>query len=63
MILCVAAYKPDEWEVDRCKIDLVRILGDGSFGMVWEGISRGLVEGKDELRVAVKVSWNQSLKN
>ena len=48
-----SVYVPDEWEVDRDKIELIRELGQGSFGMVHEGILRGGEE--DELRVAVKV--------
>ena len=44
---------PDEWEVDRDKIELIRELGQGSFGMVHEGSMRGGED--DELRVAVKV--------
>ena len=44
---------PDDWEVDRDKIELIRELGQGSFGMVHEGIMLGGEE--DELRVAVKV--------
>ncbi|XP_064607698.1 insulin-like peptide receptor isoform X2 [Liolophura sinensis] len=31
------AYTPDEWEVDRDKISLIKELGQGSFGMVYEG--------------------------
>lgn len=31
-------YVPDEWEVPREKIKLLRELGQGSFGMVWEGV-------------------------
>ena len=43
----------DGWEVDRDKIDLIHELGQGSFGMVHEGIMHS--EDDDELRVAVKV--------
>ncbi|XP_012136523.2 insulin-like receptor-like isoform X2 [Megachile rotundata] len=47
-------YVLDEWEVPREKIELLRSLGNGSFGMVYEGIARDIVEGKPEVRCAVK---------
>ena len=53
ILLFFPVYVPDEWEVDRDKIELIRELGQGSFGMVHEGIMRGGED--DELRVAVKV--------
>jgi len=46
-------YMPDEWEVPRKKIRLLRELGNGSFGMVYEGIAKD-VKGKLEVRCAVK---------
>nr|WML96173.1 insulin receptor [Colaphellus bowringi] len=46
-------YIPDEWEVLRKQIELVKELGQGSFGMVWEGIAHDL-NGKPEIRCAVK---------
>lgn len=49
-------YIPDEWEVPRDKIKLIRELGKGSFGMVYEGIAYDLVDGQAEVKVAVKVS-------
>ncbi|KAG8231626.1 hypothetical protein J437_LFUL012555, partial [Ladona fulva] len=49
-----AVYIPDEWEVARKKIELIRELGQGSFGMVYEGIARDIVEGKAEMRCAIK---------
>ncbi|XP_071446667.1 insulin-like peptide receptor isoform X2 [Hetaerina americana] len=49
-----AVYLPDEWEVSRKKIELLRELGQGSFGMVYEGIARDVVEGKPEIRCAIK---------
>ncbi|KAF7242974.1 Insulin receptor [Varanus komodoensis] len=47
-------YIPDEWEVPREKISLLRELGQGSFGMVYEGIAKDLVKGAAEVWVAVK---------
>lgn len=59
-IVCVcvclvrAVYIPDDWEVAREKITLLRELGQGSFGMVYEGIAKDIVKGETETRVAVK---------
>ncbi|XP_048038678.1 insulin receptor b [Megalobrama amblycephala] len=47
-------YIPDEWEVPREKINVLRELGQGSFGMVYEGIAKDIVKGEPETRVAVK---------
>ncbi|XP_013775128.2 insulin receptor-like [Limulus polyphemus] len=47
-------YLPDEWEVSRDKVCLIRELGQGSFGMVWEGEAKDLVEGKPIVKCAVK---------
>ncbi|XP_066540377.1 insulin-like growth factor 1a receptor [Hoplias malabaricus] len=47
-------YVPDEWEVVREKITLCRELGQGSFGMVYEGIAKGVVKDEPETRVAIK---------
>uniref|UniRef100_H3A6S8 Tyrosine-protein kinase receptor n=3 Tax=Latimeria chalumnae TaxID=7897 RepID=H3A6S8_LATCH len=47
-------YIPDEWEVPREKINLIRELGQGSFGMVYEGFAKDIVKGEPEIRVAVK---------
>uniref|UniRef100_A0A452UET4 Tyrosine-protein kinase receptor n=1 Tax=Ursus maritimus TaxID=29073 RepID=A0A452UET4_URSMA len=49
-----SVYVPDEWEVPREKITLLRELGQGSFGMVYEGNARDVVKGEAETRVAVK---------
>ena len=48
-----SVYVPDEWEVLRKKIELIRELGQGSFGMVYEGIARD-VRGKAQIKCAVK---------
>lgn len=47
-------YVPDDWEVAREKIALLRELGQGSFGMVYEGVASDVVKGEPETRVAVK---------
>ena len=56
-------YIPDEWELNREKIELLRELGQGSFGMVYEGIAHDLA-GVPEMRVAVKtVNENASIRD
>uniref|UniRef100_A0A3Q3X5C5 Tyrosine-protein kinase receptor n=1 Tax=Mola mola TaxID=94237 RepID=A0A3Q3X5C5_MOLML len=47
-------YVPDEWEVPREKITVLRELGQGSFGMVYEGIAKDIVKGDPDTRVAIK---------
>lgn len=54
IILVCAVYVPDEWEVAREKISLSRELGQGSFGMVYEGVAKGVVKDEPETRVAIK---------
>ncbi|XP_012888957.1 PREDICTED: insulin receptor [Dipodomys ordii] len=49
-----SVYVPDEWEVPRDKITLLRELGQGSFGMVYEGNAKDIIKGEAETRVAVK---------
>ncbi|NXE30892.1 IGF1R factor, partial [Ardeotis kori] len=49
-----AVYIPDEWEVSREKITVIRELGQGSFGMVYEGLAVGLVAEGEETKVALK---------
>jgi insulin receptor len=52
-------YVPDEWEVPRKKIEFVKELGQGSFGMVYEGIVRD-IQGKSELYCAIKTAGAQA---
>lgn len=57
MVICVllcVVYVPDEWEVPRDKITVLRELGQGSFGMVYEGIAKDIIKGDPDTRVAVK---------
>lgn len=51
---CPAVYMPDEWEVSREKITVIRELGQGSFGMVYEGLALGLTAEGEETKVALK---------
>uniref|UniRef100_A0A8C8EAE0 Tyrosine-protein kinase receptor n=1 Tax=Otus sunia TaxID=257818 RepID=A0A8C8EAE0_9STRI len=51
---CPAVYMPDEWEVSRDKITVIRELGQGSFGMVYEGLALGLAAEGEETKVALK---------
>ncbi|KAJ0182393.1 hypothetical protein K1T71_001762 [Dendrolimus kikuchii] len=49
-----SVYVPDEWEVPRSSVEFIRELGQGSFGMVYEGIAKNIEKGKPETRCAVK---------
>lgn len=51
----IAVYIADEWEFPREKIKLVRELGNGSFGMVYEGEAEDITPDVPIRRVAVKV--------
>lgn len=46
-------YKQDEWEIPREKVLQLHELGQGSFGMVYEGIIRDHRPG-EEIRCAIK---------
>ena len=50
----LSVYVPDEWEVPRSNIELIRELGKGSFGMVYEGMAHNIIEEQPKLPVAVK---------
>ncbi|KAL8598131.1 hypothetical protein ACOMHN_030417 [Nucella lapillus] len=47
-------YVIDNWEVPRDKIELLKELGQGSFGMVYSGKAYDLVDGYSEYNVAIK---------
>ena len=49
-------YEPDEWEVPREDIKLLSELGQGSFGMVYEGTARNMKDKAALIKVAIKVS-------
>lgn len=48
------AYNQDDWEVPRENIIQLHELGQGSFGMVYEGIIKALKMPDDETRCAIK---------
>uniref|UniRef100_A0A452RE49 Tyrosine-protein kinase receptor n=1 Tax=Ursus americanus TaxID=9643 RepID=A0A452RE49_URSAM len=50
----LSVYIPDEWEVPREQISIIRELGQGSFGMVYEGLAQGLEAGEESTPVALK---------
>ena len=54
-LLILLVYVADEWEVPREKITLLRELGNGSFGMVYEGEAKGILPDEQCCKVAVKV--------
>lgn len=47
------AYEPDEWEISRDKTKLIRELGQGSFGMVYQGELYDY-DGRDVMPCAIK---------
>ncbi|KAI9561263.1 putative insulin receptor [Daphnia sinensis] len=47
-------YVPDEWEVPRENVVIIRELGQGSFGMVYEGLLRNTVPNEPEVKCAIK---------
>lgn len=47
-------YTPDEWEIPREKIIQLNELGQGSFGMVYEGIVVDLDRERQRIRCAIK---------
>ena len=53
----LAVYIADEWEFPREKIKLVRELGNGSFGMVYEGEAEDITPNVPSCKVAVKVGY------
>ena len=52
--VCTSGYDMDEWEVSRDNIRLIKELGQGSFGTVWEG--HMIQPDKSVVSVAVKVA-------
>jgi len=56
MNFCVAVYVCDNWEVARENVTLLKELGQGYFGMVYEGILHDDSLERQDCRVAVKVT-------
>jgi len=52
----LTVYVQDEWEVPREKVKVGVELGQGSFGMVYEGILSDYIDNQPKLKVAIKVS-------
>lgn len=50
----LSVYIPDEWEVPREQISIIRELGQGFFGMVYEGLAQGLEAEEETTPVALK---------
>ncbi|XP_041098935.1 insulin receptor-related protein-like [Polyodon spathula] len=53
-------YVPDEWEVERDTVTVIRELGQGSFGMVYEGVVRGLRPDEGQPRRVALKAVNES---
>lgn len=50
-------YLPDDWELDRNHVKLGSALGQGSFGMVYQGVARCLPKSiATNVQVAVKTT-------
>ncbi|XP_053330986.1 insulin receptor-related protein [Spea bombifrons] len=47
-------YVADEWEFPREKISIIKELGQGSFGMVYEGVAKEIVKNEPVTKVALK---------
>lgn len=52
-MIILAEYVPDEWEMPRPTVRVGRELGQGTFGMVYEGIAEDQKTGH-KFRCAVK---------
>ena len=59
-VIVITVYIADEWEFPREKIKLVRELGNGSFGMVYEGEAEDITPDFPIRKVAVKVKYTAS---
>lgn len=54
-------YLPDEWELERAKVKIGIALGQGSFGMVYEGVAYDLYNSdKKSKKVAIKTVNNSA---
>ena len=53
ILLFFSVYVPDEWELERDSIEIHEELGQGSFGMVFNGVL-SKYEDEVDLQVAIK---------
>ena len=64
MFCPISVYVADEWEFPRDKLEIIRELGKGSFGMVYEGLAKGIIPGEGISQVAIKsVQANASMRD
>ncbi|XP_072050525.1 insulin-like peptide receptor isoform X2 [Amphiura filiformis] len=57
-------YVADEWEFPRDHLEIIHELGKGSFGMVYEGLAKGILPDEPISKVAVKsVQANASIRD
>ena len=57
-------YVADEWEFPRDHLEIIHELGKGSFGMVYEGLAKGILPEEPISKVAVKsVQANASIRD
>ena len=54
---CLAAYVCDDWEVSRDNVTVLNELGQGSFGMVYEGVLHSIIPDEPDVHVALKVDY------
>nr|CAB3265276.1 insulin receptor [Phallusia mammillata] len=50
----IGVYEPDEYEIPAENIELLKEIGHGHFGKVYEGLAKEVVMGQAETQVAVK---------
>ncbi|CAK8685262.1 unnamed protein product [Clavelina lepadiformis] len=58
----VGVYEPDDYEVPAENVELIREIGHGHFGKVYEGLAKTVVKDQSETKIAVKtLHGNESL--
>ncbi|XP_050314693.1 insulin-like receptor isoform X2 [Anthonomus grandis grandis] len=55
-----SVYVVDEWEVPNKNVELIKELGQGSFGMVWEGFAHDLKDMPGVVKCAIKTANEHS---
>lgn len=53
-VYSIVPYKQDEWEIPREKVVQLQELGQGSFGMVYEGLIKDFQKPGEEMACAIK---------